>query len=401
MRVFVVEASAKGGLIHYSYHLCRALQRIGVDTTLVTSTAYELDNLKHEFKVEKLLHLWDPRAGKGGNPVWRKVRRGIRGAQYVAEWLRLVYYLQRQKPDVVLFGEMRFAFEVRFLKMLRGAGLKLADIVHDVRAYDTRRDAASIVLEDEKHLRQFEAMYEQFHALFVHDKTNYDLFIDLYKRVPAQNVHEIPLGTNEIVLEVQPTITAADLRKQLNIATGQKVVMFFGTVTKYKGVEDLIRAFPMIHKATGARLVIAGFPAKDIDPEALQAAARELGVYEHISWLLDYVPNEHVLPMMEISDVVALPYRAISQSAVIQIAYACGKPVVATRIGGLQDVVEDGQSGFLAEAENIQSLADACNRILSSDELAHKMGARAKVLADTRFAWKNVAERLVAAFKGL
>jgi glycosyltransferase involved in cell wall biosynthesis len=113
------------------------------------------------------------------------------------------------------------------------------------------------------------------------------------------------------------------------IAPGQRVVLFFGTITKYKGLEDLIRAFPAVHEATGARLVVAGFPAKDVDANALKALAAELGIAEHVAWFLDYVPIEWVATLMAISAVVVLPYRAITQSAVLHIAYACGRPVVA------------------------------------------------------------------------
>ena len=87
MRVFVVEASGVGGLIHYDYHLCRALQRTGVDTTLVTSTVYELHDLPHEFHVEQLLNLWDPRGGKDAHPLWRKLRRVYRGIKYIGEFI--------------------------------------------------------------------------------------------------------------------------------------------------------------------------------------------------------------------------------------------------------------------------------------------------------------------------
>jgi glycosyltransferase involved in cell wall biosynthesis len=398
MRVCVVEASGKGGMIHYDYHLCRALQRAGVDTTLVTSTAYELRDLPHEFKVVELLHLWDPRGGKGGNPIWRKIRRGVRGAQYMAEWLRLVWYLRRTHPDVVLFGEIRFAFEEYFLRMLRG--LHLADVVHDVQAYDTRRGSESILQESEAHYQRFNRIYSLFSALFVHDRSNYDQFLKLYS-IPAEHVHEIPLATNEIVLEVPQVKTPDELRRDLGIASGQQVVTFFGTITKYKGLEDLIKGFPAVHQATGARLVVAGFPAKDVDPVALKALASEVGIQDQIAWFLDYVPNEWVATLMAISDVIVLPYRAITQSAVIQIAYACGRPVVATRIGGLPDVVEEGQSGLLAPPEDPAGLADALNRILCDSAQLERMGQRAKELADTRYSWRVVAEKMKAVFETL
>jgi len=103
---------------------------------------------------------------------------------------------------------------------------------------------------------------------------------------------------------------------------------------------------------------------------------------------------------MGISDVVVLPYRAITQSAVLQIAYACGKPVVATRVGGLPDVVEEGRSGLLAEACNPPSLAQTIIELLSAPEKIEAMGAYARTLAEQKYSWRTLAEELRAVFAG-
>lgn len=398
MRVFVVEASGKGGLIHYSYQLSRGLQRAGIETTLVTSTAYELRDLDHSFKVNEFLHLWDPRATKGGNPLWRKIRRGLRGGQYIYEWFRLVNYLKREKPDVVLFGEMRFAFETYFLQMLRRAGIKLADIVHDVQSFDTHKGSDTILQESEKHLSQFNKLYSQFNYLFVHDRSNRELFLKLYD-IPAERVFEIPHATSELMLEVEQQYTAEALRDHLGIPDNAPIVMFFGTITKYKGLEDLIRAFPEIQQARGAHLVVAGFPAKDVDAPELQQIAESLHINEHVTWFLDYVPNEWVATLMELSDIVVLPYRAITQSGVLQIAYACGKPVVVTKVGGLPDIVEEGKSGLLAEPQDPASLAQAIITALSDKNKLREMGSYARQLAESRYSWAVVGNIIKNAFE--
>lgn len=396
LRIFVIEPLGQGGLIHYSFHMCRALQRAGAQVTLVTSTEYELDHLKHEFRLEKRMRLWNARQRSGAGKLERLIRRGLRGVRYIVEWLRLLNYLRQQKPDVILFGEIRFGFELYFLRWLKGRGFRLADVVHDVRMYDTSRGSDTILKEDAAHLARYNEIYNQFDALFVHDRINYDLFLELYD-VPAERVTEIPHGTNEIMLEMQPSHSAAQLRELYQLQPDEQVVTFFGTLTKYKGIEDLVRAYPAIQRETGARLVIAGFPAKDVDPEELRAIARADGMEDKIVWFLDYVPNEQVVPLMQISDVIAMPYRAITSSGVLQIAGACGKPVVATHVGGLPDVIEDGKSGLLVEPESPAQLAAAINRILRDASLRASMGARARELAETRYSWRYVADRVLSA----
>jgi len=196
------------------------------------------------------------------------------------------------------------------------------------------------------------------------------------------------------MLEVEQALTPDEMRQKLGVEPGRPVVLFFGTITKYKGLEDLLQAFPAVQQQTGAKLIVAGFPAKDVDPEALRALADGLGLTPHTAWFLDYVPNEWVATLMGISDVVVLPYRAITQSAVLQIAYACGKPVVATRVGGLPDVVEEGRSGLLAEAGNPPSLAQTIIELLSAPEKIEAMGAYARTLAEQKYSWRTLAEEL-------
>src|SRR5258708_24432457 len=223
MEVFVVNVTGKGGLLHYDYHLGRALQRAGVETTLVTSTDYELRDLKPDFRVVELLHLWDPRGSKTSNRLYRAARRALRGAQYVSQWARLVRYLRKEKPDVVIFGKIHFAFEYYFLKALQMSGIKLADIVHDVLSYDTRANSKQIVNESKAEIKRYNRIYSLFSALFVHDRNNYDRFLSLYD-LPVQRVCEIIHPTNELLMDIEPSCTPEELRCELSIAPDQSVV---------------------------------------------------------------------------------------------------------------------------------------------------------------------------------
>src|SRR5258708_21563569 len=280
------------------------------------------------------------------------------------------------------------------------SGIKLADIVHDVLSYDTRANSKQIVNESKAEIKRYNRIYSLFSALFVHDRNNYDRFLSLYD-VPVQRVCEIVHATNELLTDIEPSCTPEELRRELNIEPDQSVVLFLGTLSKYKGVDTLVRAFPAIHKATGARLVIAGFPAKDVDIGALRSLSKELGADDQTSWFLDYVPNERISPFMAISDFAVYPYNMITQSGAMQLAYAFGKPVVATRVGGLPDVVDEGKNGLLVPPQGPQALAEAINKIFTEQEMKQCMGQHSKMLAETRYSWQLVAGKMKSVFQSL
>ncbi|GAB1421893.1 hypothetical protein MASR2M15_20890 [Anaerolineales bacterium] len=399
MKIFVVEPLGHGGLIHYSFHMCKGLRKNGADVTLVTSTEWELAGIERDFEVANILHLWNAREKSPYKGIRRKLERVERGFKWVREWFHLLRFLKQEKPDVVLFGEIRFGFEYYFLKRMRKASYLTADIVHDVQTYDTSQASDQIIQESESSRKTYERIYQQFDALFVHDRTNYDLFLKLFK-IPKKRVHEIPHGANELMLNLPQTRSAAQIRRDLNIEADVPCVLFFGTVAKYKGIFDLLEAFPAVYKGSAAHLIVAGYPAKDIKAEELTQLAEELGIADQVHWWLDYVPNEDVVPLMEAGDVVVLPYRAISQSGIIHIANACGRPVVATRVGGLQDVIEDGKSGYLVEPENIAALSEGLIAALADPQHSQALGRYARELAQTKYSWENVAKLVIQALEG-
>lgn len=392
MRIVFVEMLGKGGLIQYDYHLCSGLSRQGADVSLVTSSQYELDDLPHEFTVIKMLHMWDPRIAAPRNPLARLFRRSFRGLRYIIQWLRLFRFLLNNRPDVVFLSEIRFGFELYLIRLLKRSGFRIADIVHDVRPYDTSRNQ-DIVIQQETSSR-YNKIYQCFDALFVHGKYSYDTFLDIHE-VDPRRVHQIVLGTNQIVLDTPVSCTCSEMKKRLGIPAKKNLLLFFGTLNKYKGLQDLVEAFTLIAKDHDAHLLIAGFPAKDFDLNGLQQLVEERDLSRQVSWYLDYVPNHEVKPIFELANMVILPYREITQSAVLQLAYSCGRPVVATSVGGLPDVVENKETGLLVPPGDLQALAGAMTWLLANPEKCRKMGDRARQLSRTRYSWDQIAQKVL------
>jgi glycosyltransferase involved in cell wall biosynthesis len=85
----------------------------------------------------------------------------------------------------------------------------------------------------------------------------------------------------------------------------------------------------------------------------------KLGLKNNVTLKTDYLPNNEVGKYFSASDVVVLPYRSATQSGIIQIAYNFDKPVIATNVGGLAEVVKNGETGFIVEPNNPKKIAEA------------------------------------------
>lgn len=397
MKVVYLEPAGRGGMIHYAFQLCRAMAAGGADVTLVTSTNYELAALPHNFSVEPTIELWDPKPpGRLSHTPWaiagRKIRRVGRAARHYRQWLAQIRRVRELQPDVVLLGDIRFPFDLLPLMLLERRARLLVDICHNVHPF-----AAAGGLFDRSRWREwfYRRIYRLFDRVFVHFERNRDEFVSSFG-IPREKVGVIVHGNEEIFRDLRtPGVDAAALRARIGLPADEPVVLFFGTLSRYKGIDILIDAFPEILKATGARLVLAGFPSPDFDVRAHETQARSRGVAEGIIWVPEYVASGDVAAWMELASVLVFPYRDIYQSGALHIAQAFGVPIVASAIGAMRDVIEDRKSGLLIAPENPGALAAAVIELLRDRELARQLGRNAAADAQGPFSWRTIAARIM------
>ncbi len=147
-----------------------------------------------------------------------------------------------------------------------------------------------------------------------------------------------------------------------------KVILFFGIVRPYKGLQYLIEAMPMvIEKVPDVCLVIAGEFWED--KEEYEKQITDLGIAEHILMFDQYVPNEDIELYFASADLVVLPYVSATGSGVTQVAFGFNKPVVATSVGDLPQVIEHGRRGFITHPGDARGLAEAIINTLKDNVL--------------------------------
>jgi glycosyltransferase involved in cell wall biosynthesis len=409
LKITIVEQRGSGGMIHYAYQLCTALEKVGADVTLVTSNEYELENYPHNFHVVRLLKLWslktDPLLTRLPRnkleAAWIKlfwnVRRAFRGIRFVLEWIKLSHYLVKTYPDIVQFGVTQFQFEGIFYAYLRFRGLILSQICHEFESRQSNQNPF-IRWAD----RLYYAAFKNFNVLFLHGESNKKRFLSLFD-FPENRLYSIRHGNEQLFPDPKNDDAIIQrMRRVYKLNPSQYVILFFGNLTPSKGIPELIQAFKKVNaKEKLAKLVIAGMPSKYMDMNEIHKLVDELGIKTDIAFDSRYLDMEEIGPLVKLSTVVVFPYRNITQSGALQVAYAFGRPVVATNVGGFPEAVDEGKSGFLVPPEAPHELADAILRIISDPALTKQMGSYAKHLSETRFAWEPIAHDILAVYENI
>jgi len=163
------------------------------------------------------------------------------------------------------------------------------------------------------------------------------------------------------------------------------VVLFFGRIRTYKGLEYFIEAAALVaQKMPTARFIIAG----DGD---LRPYLKLIKDEYNIEIINRYIPDDEVATIFRQASLVVLPYTQASQSAVIPVAYAFEKPVVTTRVGCLPDVVEDGRTGLIVPPHDAPALADAIIKLLQNDTLRKTLGRNGYVMMKAQLGWEKIS----------
>lgn len=189
----------------------------------------------------------------------------------------------------------------------------------------------------------------------------------------------------------EKAVSKADACKKLGLDTNEKYLLFFGFIRKYKGLDTMLQVMndERIRKA-GIKLIIAGEYYEDRKP--YDELIGKLGIQESIHAFTEFIPNGEVHYYFSAADVVVQPYKSATQSGITQIAYYFEKPMIVSNVGGLAEVVIDGETGFVAEPD-AQSIADAIMKFYTPNSMPdiEENLAREK----RKYSWKTFIDNLL------
>lgn len=192
-------------------------------------------------------------------------------------------------------------------------------------------------------------------------------------------------------------LSKEEARRQLNVSMDVPLLLFFGFVRPYKGLKHLLYAMPQVLKQLReARLMIVGDFAGD--KESYLEIIRQEGTAGAVEVYDGYIPDREVEKFFAACDVVVLPYESATQSGIVQIAYGFGKPVIATDVGGLPDVVEQSKTGYIVPPGDADALAGAILQFFREGR-AKEFSEAIRREAD-RYSWERLVS-IVAELSGL
>lgn len=184
-------------------------------------------------------------------------------------------------------------------------------------------------------------------------------------------------------------------RRRLDLPSGDFVILFVGLLVPVKGVDILLEALGLMsHRAF--RCVLVGDGQLRM---GLQEQVREAGMSDRVLFA-GLRPSDEIPLWMCAADVLVLPSRSEGRPNVVLEAQASGVPVVATRVGGTPELVEDGQTGLLIEAENPSELASALGRLADDEGFRQELGSSARAhIERSGLTWERSASKVKAIYE--
>jgi glycosyltransferase involved in cell wall biosynthesis len=378
-RIAFVEFTPSGGLFQFSAQLAGGMAAVGDEVHFYTGPDPELGAQHAGVTVHAVLPTWHPADTEPVGKVLKKVRRGLRAGQLALAWVKVLWLLVRLRPDAVIWSSWRFSMDAGGVLAVRRLLPKaaLALVAHEpvprVRS-DTTKERHGRVLDP-----ALTKAWQSIDAVFVLGEAAKARAIERW--AVTCPVVVIPHGDEAALRGAGPLPSAAET---------DPVVLFFGAWTAYKGIDLLFDAVPAVKaQVPDARFVVAG-SVLGVDGPGLTARARALGVDARPG----YVATEDIHGLFADARVVVTPYRRATQSGVVHLAYTFERPVVATAVGDIPSVVQDGVTGLLVAPDDPAALAEALVAVLADPALAGKLGAAGAAWLAEVASWPVVAQQV-------
>jgi glycosyltransferase involved in cell wall biosynthesis len=210
--------------------------------------------------------------------------------------------------------------------------------------------------------------------------------------VPKEKIFVIPNGID--LLEYSDLPPKGAFKEKFNVPEDKRIVLYIGRIHWIKGVDILVRAYALLAKQLGFKdviLVVAG--PDDGYLGRVKSLVRELGISDSVLFTGPLYGRDKLSAYVD-AEFVVLPSRYETFPNVVLEAYACAKPVIASNVEAMPDIVLHGETGLLFRAGDEKELASALVYLLENPKEAEKMGRNARKLAEEKYSIDKIAAEL-------
>ncbi len=378
MRIGVLGTSwpYRGGLAAFNERLSRQFIAEGNEVEIFTFTLQYPDFLfPGKTQYSESAEPSDLRISRTMNSIgpvsWFKTARAIEEAGI--ELLVIKFWIPLMAPCLGTIA-----------RLARRKGIKVVSILDNVIPHEPH-------FWDKWLIRYFTGSADRFIAMSDSVKA------DCLRFLPKNRQDCVSLSPHPLYDNFGEAMDKVSARKELGLPTDKTILLFFGFIRDYKGLDLLMKAYAeAIGNESGVKdkedllLVVAGEFYNN--GEQYMQLEKTLGLEGKIAWHTNFIPDERVRMYFSAADLIVQPYKSATQSGVTQIAYHFEKPMLVTNVGGLAEIVPDGRVGYVCDVDE-HSVAHAIEQFASIDK-----SKRAELFGENirkekqKYAWSRMTE---------
>ena len=272
-------------------------------------------------------------------------------------WFKTCQKILQNKPNLIIFTHWNpfvsfsLAFIARILIKKIGTD-KIISICHNIKPHERNGIDNALIKFYLKPFKKF-----MFMSSFVQNELN------LYKNKFKSVVRFLPIDKNYISIYEKN-----DIRKDMGFEKAKNIVLFFGLIRPYKGLDNLLKAIKaFLLENKNNKLIVAGEAYEDIN--IYKQIIKEDNLNKQIVWLNKFIDDKKIEELMIASDLLVLPYNTASQSGVLSQAWQYNLPSIVTNVGGLSEYVDKNKSGYIVNPGDSLELSNKIKYFFKSNDL--------------------------------
>jgi len=373
-KILMIETGGWGGICHYTYNLANEVAKNSVyNIVVISGEKYELEQLPRAFQ---LIHHFNTQ------------QQG-----YYKNLLGIIPIIKQSRPVIIhIQSILRPRRDVSVFLLLKCLNIPIIYTMHNLLPHDIgEKDAVGIKFA-------FKLIYKSVNHLIVHSEANKKELMKAFN-INYGKISIIPHGDYTFILPKSPC-SQKDLRKELDLEQSGKVILCFGAIRRYKGIDFLIQAFSeVVKEIPHSRLLIVGKSASVREESPIneyKKMVKEYKLESKVQFRTEYIPLFDIYKYFIAADVAVYPYTDTTESGALQLALACSRPIIATDVGSFKQAIESGKNGYLVPPGDVRALVNKIITILNLDaRQLQKLGNHAREIAHRKYNWERIADKTI------